>query len=179
MRTHIVPIALQALLIVTMSSLSFGVTHAGAASAARPVHAATALQAVRVMMRPYDMVGYNFTNCTTKSPRRNPGLTCPETPRLLHWLAVRRLPVGDSGLAFCRCQSPPRAVRVWQLDNNGHMAHVAVRWMFGQAGSPRTISTDTFVVLHRSIGWLIDDEYCTGHPWTSVYRGAAGAAPCR
>ena len=79
---------------------------AGSVVGRHPAHAATALQAVKMVLRPYDPRNhgeYNFSNCTTLSPRRYPNLTCPETSRLLHYLSVRRLPTSDSGLPFCRC----------------------------------------------------------------------------
>jgi hypothetical protein len=54
--------------------------------------AATPLQAVRIVVRPYVVPGETFANCTRLSPRLYPNLICPETARLRHWLRVRRLP---------------------------------------------------------------------------------------
>jgi hypothetical protein len=28
----------------------------------------------------------------------------------------------------------------------------------------------TFVVRHDKAGWLVDDEYCTGHPSATIYK---------
>jgi hypothetical protein len=136
-------------------------------------YAATPLQAVRIVVRPYVAPGYNFANCTKLSPRLYPKLICPETTRLRHWIQVRRLPVGSSGLPFCRCQSAARAVQLRSLDNNGRTAHINASWNLGPGSF-----TDTFVIVHGNSGWLVDDEYCAGRPRTSVY-GKAGAIPCR
>lgn len=136
--------------------------------------AATPVRAVRTLLRPYYISGYNFATCTKLSPRLHPNLTCPETPRLRHWLQVRRLPRAYSGPPFCRCQNPPRSIRLRQTGNNGRIAHVNAVWNYG----PNSF-TDTFVVLHRAGGWLVDDEYCAGRPGTSVYKGIAGQTPCR
>jgi hypothetical protein len=135
-------------------------------------YAGTPLQAVRIVVRPYIASGYNFANCTRLSPRLYPNLICPETARLRHWLRVRRLPVGSSDLPFCRCQSAARAVQLRQVDNNGRVAHVNAAWNLGPGSF-----TDTFVVVHSSSGWLVDDEYCAGRPRTSVYT-SAGAVQC-
>ena len=157
---------------------------AGNSTGRHPAHAGTARQAVTMALRPYDPRNhgkYNFSNCTTLSPRLHPNLTCPETPRLLHYLLVRRLPRSESGLPFCRCQSGVDAVQVMPVRfNNGRVARVDARWDFGPAGSTpsHTYATDTFVVLRQAGGWLVDDEYCAGRPATSVYRGIAGQSPC-
>jgi hypothetical protein len=157
---------------------------AGSSIGHHSVHAGTARQAVKMVLRPYEPRNngtYNFSNCTAVSPRLHPDLTCPETPRLLHYLAVRQLPRSDSGLPFCRCQSGVYAVRVMPVQfNNGHVARVDARWDFGPAGATpsHTYATDTFVVLRQAGGWLVDDEYCAGRPATSVYRGIAGQSPC-
>lgn len=146
---------------------------------ARPVHASSARQAVRIILRPYVTPGYNFSNCTRQSPRRTPSLTCPETARLRRWLRVRRLPPDDSGLPFCRCQSSPRTARIVDVHRlNRTLTRVDVRWDFGANRSSHLYATDTFVVVHRPDGWLIDDEYCSGRPRTSVYEGVAGETPC-
>lgn len=170
--------ALTAALLVQSTSA------AGSLTASRPIHAGTAMQAVKMVLRPYDPRNhgkYNFSNCTTLSPRLYPNLTCPETPRLLHYLAFRRLPMNDSGLPFCRCQSGPYSVRLSTVRyNNGRVASVDVRWDFGptrSSPSPKK-ATDTFVVLHEAGIWLVDDEYCAGRPATSVYKGIAGQSPC-
>lgn len=136
-------------------------------------HAATPLQAVRMVVRPYFVPGYTFANCTKLSPRVHPNLTCPETARLRRWLHVRRLPMGDSGLPFCRCQSGARTVQIRLLESNGRVAHVNAWWDLGPGSF-----TDTFVVVRQGAGWLVDDEYCGGRPQTSVYT-SAGASPCR
>jgi hypothetical protein len=156
---------------LTVSAILPATIYAGLAP--KSPSAATALQAVRMVVRPYVTPGYNFANCTRLSPRLYPNLICPETARLRHWLRVRRLPMGSSGLPFCRCQSAPRTVQVWLLDNNSRVAHVNTYWNLD-----RSSFTDTFVVVHGSNGWLVDDEYCAGRPGTSVYT-SAGAVPCR
>ena len=176
------------LLILGATSALPSAGYAGSVAASHPVHAATPLQAVQIVLRPFDPRNhgkYNFTNCTTLSPRSHPNLTCPETLRLRHYLSVRRLPIGDSGLPFCRCQSGPYSVRVGAVRyNNGRVARVDVRWDFGRARSSpsqrmhSTKAMDTFVVLHEANIWLVDDEYCAGRPATSVYQGVTGESPC-
>ena len=162
--------------------------YAGSASADHPIRATTALQAVRILLRPFDPNNdgkFNFGNCTNLSPKLHPDLVCPETARLRHYLSVRRLPMGDSGLPFCRCQSVPFSVRVAAVRfNNGRLARVDVHWVFGPTRSSPSQrmhfikTTDTFVVRHQAGSWLVDDEYCAGRPATSVYNGVAGQRPC-
>lgn len=146
-----------------------------AALLASQAHAATVavrtpVEAVRAVVRPYYVPGYNFANCTARSPRLYPLLTCPETARLRRRLGRHRLPF--SGLPFCRCQSGPRTVRLRLISNHGGVARVDARWEMGP-----TSFTDTFMVVRRAAGWLVDDEYCLNRPATSVYT-ARGDAPC-
>ena len=156
---------------LALSAVLPATTHAGPTP--KSPDAATPARAVRIVVRPYVVPGYNFANCTKFSPRLYPNLICPETARLRHWLQVRRLPMGFSGLAFCRCQSAARAVQLRLLNNSGRIAHVNAWWNLD-----RNSFTDTFAVVHGSSGWLVDDEYCAGRPGTSVYT-RAGAVPCR
>ena len=135
--------------------------------------AATASRAVLAVVRPYFVPGYSMANCSKRSPRLLPTVVCPETARLRHWLQVRRLPMQESSLPFCRCQSGPRTVRIWQVSNNGRLARVNAWWDRGNVSF-----TDTFVVLRGPTGWEVDDEYCMGRPATSVYS-RAGSVPCR
>lgn len=165
MPLHRVPCAVALVLAITALVPQPPVLARGAT-----VGTVTALQAVQAVVRPYYLAGYSFANCSTRSPRTFPALTCPETPRLQRrlreWRGI------DTGLAFCRCQSSPRTVRIWQVDNNGRVAHVDVWWNLDGGAF-----TDTFVVLHTRRGWLVDNEYCVGRPGTSVYL-RAGQEPC-
>jgi hypothetical protein len=170
MHRSLTHVSLVAGVALTLSAIVPATTYAGPAP--KSPFAATALQAVRMVVRPYVTPGYNFANCTRLSPRLYPNLMCPETARLRHWLRVRHLPMGSSGLPFCRCQSPARTVQLRLLDNNGRVAHVNTYWNLD-----RSSFTDTFVVVYGSNGWLVDDEYCAGRPGTSVYT-SAGAVPC-
>lgn len=144
---------------------------------AAPAHAAkpapSAAQAVRILVRPFYTPRYALATCSTASPRVDPRSVCPVTNRLQRRLKAPRH-MGD-GIPLCRCQNPPRTVRLERVTlSNGRMAHVTVWWDFGP-GSYRS----TFVVIQQSGGgWLVDDEYCAGRPYTSVYNGIAGATPC-
>ncbi|GAC1522971.1 MAG: hypothetical protein NVS2B16_31050 [Chloroflexota bacterium] len=149
-------------------SVGFG-AHSPVQAATERVAATTALRAVRVVVHPYFVAGYNFSNCTRRSPRLYPSLTCPETARLRRRLESRR-PI--EGLPFCRCESGPKTVRVWQISNDGRVALVNAYWNLGPGSF-----TGTFVVRWNN-GWLVDDEYCAGRPATTIY-GSRGAVPCR
>jgi hypothetical protein len=97
--------------------------------------------------------------------------TCPITPRLLYRLE-HPIRFKENGNLVCRCQNPPRAVRWAQVDDNGFVAHVNVRWMYLAANS----YTITFVVARQDDGWRVDDAYCAGNPTTSIYEPPTG--PC-
>ena len=154
--------------------LGVGTPHGGlAAGLPGAAGAVTPVLAVLAVVRPYYVPGYSLANCSRSSPRLHPGIECPETARLRHWLRVRRLPMQESSLPFCRCQSGPRTTRIRQVANTGRVARVNVWWDRGVASF-----TDTFVVVRGPAGWAVDDEYCLGRPATSVYT-KAGSAPCR
>lgn len=105
------------------------------------------------------------------------GPRCPITPRLRQWL--RAHPGGGSGGAgprspqnvlggydpICRCQNSTPTV-TYRLDHLARgMARVTAIIKFYPG--PQRI---TFTVLHTSAGWAVDDTYCAGRPWTSIYK---------
>jgi hypothetical protein len=110
--------------------------------------------------------GHNACNALTGRVR-----TCPITPRLLYRLE-HPMRFKENGNLVCRCQNPPRAVRWAQVDDNGFVAQVNVRWMYLAANS----YTMSFVVARQNDGWRVDDAYCAGDPKTSIYEPPAG--PC-
>ena len=128
---------------------------------------ATPLQAVITLVRPFITPGPFSGACNALSGRV---LACPITARLRYrWQHSLRV---ENGNLVCRCQNPPRAIR-WNLtDNNGFVAHVSTRWVYGATNS----YTITFVVGREDDGWRVDDTYCAGHPQTSVYNPPTG--PC-
>lgn len=128
------------------------------------------LRAVERLTRPYDTPGYNMATCSRVRPRQTNAPSCPETPRLRARLERPRGP--DTGLAFCRCQSAPRSIRLKVVRKQGRTAWVNAWWDLGSASF-----VDTFVVKQTARGWLVDDEYCAGRPRTTIY-GRAGLLPC-
>jgi hypothetical protein len=110
--------------------------------------------------------GHNACNALTGRVR-----TCPITPRLLYRLE-HPMRFKENGNLVCRCQNAPRAVRWAQVDDNGFVAQVNVRWMYLAANS----YTMSFVVARQNDGWRVDDAYCAGDPKTSIYEPPAG--PC-
>jgi hypothetical protein len=104
---------------------------------------------------------------------RGQALACPITARLRYRLQHYIRYVETANLV-CRCQNPPRAVRWMQTDNNGFVAHVNVRWMYGATNS----YTITFVVARQDDGWRVDDAYCAGRPQTSIYNPQRALGRC-
>lgn len=133
--------------------------------------AASPVSAVQVTVRGYYDPRYSMYTCSTEPPRHRLAAyeTCPMTSRLRRLL--NHPPYRAGGLPFSRSQSAPRTVRVWQRSSNGRTVYVNAQWDFGAQSF-----ITTFVVEHRGSAWLIDDEYCAGHPSTSIYRGHQ---PCR
>jgi hypothetical protein len=96
-------------------------------------------------------------------------IACPYTLRLLRYLLD-----GNSDSNFGRSESPIYPVRIRQIHNSGHSVAVDVGW---SDGGSQVIQTTTFLVDHEHTGWLVDDQYCSGHPKTTI-RGLH-AGPCR
>jgi len=95
---------------------------------------------------------------------------CPITARLQHRLLQHPTEGPDGGAdPICRCQNIA-PTRVTLLNVKGSVAHVNVRWAFQL---PETI---TFVVVLQHKVWLVDDQFCSGYPNTSIYKSPVG--PC-
>lgn len=130
-----------------------------AATATTPVHAVTTL------VKPFTGSQYNNAAC---NPLKGKLAACPITQRLLQRLQTAK----ENGNLICRCQNPPRWTRVWLYSRSGTTAHVEVMWDYGGTWYPMV-----FVTVMRHGGWLVDDQYCTARPSTTVYHTPAG--PCR
>src|ERR687884_1429007 len=163
-RSRAFAIALSALALC-LSLAPAGVT---AAPTMLPMGTATPLRAVVALIAPFSnpVAGHNACNALTGRVG-----TCPITPRLLYRLE-HPIRFKENGNLVCRCQNPPRAVRWAQVDDNGFVAHVNVRWMYLATNS----YTMTFVVARQDDGWRVDDAYCAGNLTTSIYEPPTG--PC-
>ena len=103
-----------------------------------------------------------------------PYTACPITPRLLQRvqyilaISAQTYPLNP----LCRCQSGRVATTYQVVSNNGARAVVNTIAPAGYTGRL------TFVVLRLGGGWLVDDTYCTGLPYTDIYRQIR-PTPCR
>jgi hypothetical protein len=149
---------------ITLSALALCLNLAPAGVNAAPTRlttgTATPLRAVMALIAPFysPAAGHNACNALTGR-----GGTCPVTPRLLYRLE-HPMRFKENGNLVCRCQNPPRSVRWAQVDDNGFVAHVNVRWVYLAANS----YTITFVVARQDDGWRVDDASCAGDPRTSI-----------
>lgn len=134
-------------------------------AAYQPRGAASPVRAVTALVKPFYQMN-THPRCNAVEDKL---AACPLTARL--YARVNHLKVG-MGNFVCRCQNPPRSVRMTLADNNGTVAHVNSVWVYGAGPNPRI----TFLVKHGHGGWLVDDTYCTGRPKTSVYTSQIG--PC-
>lgn len=127
--------------------------------------AATPVQAVTVLVRPFSGSRYNNAACNALKGRL---ADCPITPRLRQRLRT----ANENGNLVCRCQNPPRWMRAWLYSRRGSTAQVEVMWDYGATWYPMV-----FITVLRQGGWLVDDQYCTARPSTTIYHVPAG--PCR
>ena len=126
--------------------------------------ATTPVQAVTILVTPFSSSQHNKA-CNALEGKL---AACPITQRLRQRLQTAK----ENGNLICRCQNPPRWTRVWLYSRSGTTAHVEVMWDYGGTWYPMV-----FVTVMRHGGWLVDDQYCTARPSTTVYHTPAG--PCR
>lgn len=156
--------ALLLTLAVVALALAPGMAFAATRSAAA---APTPVQAVTTLLAPFARPGGSHGACDALTGHV---LACPITARLR--FRLRQYRQGENGNLVCRCQNPPRGIRWVQTGNNGFVARVDTRWLYGAS----TSYTITFVVAREDDGWHVDDAYCARRLQTSIYNPPAG--PC-
>lgn len=142
---------------------------------ALPANAARASSPVAAV-RAVDSTSLPRTGC---NPITGKLAACPITDHLraqlkrdLQWQRVHTR--GGNGNAFCRCQNPPRSANYRLMSKTPTRALVQTVQHYG---------ADTFaltwVVLKGNAGWLVEDNYCSGRPGTSLYsKQQLSPGPC-
>jgi hypothetical protein len=114
---------------------------------------ATPLQAVLALVPPFSTQGPALGTCNALGGQV---AACPVTARLRYRLQHPVRPQ-ENGNLICRCQNPPRGMRVARTDRNPFVAHVNTRWVFGASRA----YTITFVVARQDAGWRVGNTYCS------------------
>jgi hypothetical protein len=129
------------------------------------VAAATPLEAVETLLKPFYSQGASSSTCNALSGKFE---GCPITARLLNRLKNAT----ENGNIISRSQNPPQNITLSLVDNDGQTAHVNTTWHIGTGSY-----TITFVVVKVADGWQVDDSYCAGQPDTSIFSPPTGPCP--
>lgn len=135
--------------------------HGGAIAAV----AASPSQTVWLLVSPFLAGPTGKASC---DPVTGKTATCPLTSRA----RAQFNKASQQANAFCRCQNTPTKITLGKTRLKGTSAQVDTNWFFGGKLAYRL----TWVTVHRGGKWLVNDQFCTGRPKTTVYKLPAG--PC-